>query len=151
MLNLDRRWVKIVHDFWIYKSRTFTVIMAIAIGVIGVGMINTTQIILLENYLAQYRQSNPADSTIGTSRFGESFLRKIRKLPEVAAADARHIISARIKMPSGTERPVTLQAIPDFNAINVNRLVRMPGAQVPPPDEGILLERSVLVVRSDRF
>src|SRR5579859_172014 len=145
MLNLDRRWVKIIHDLWIYKSRTFTVIMAIAIGVTGVGMVSTTQIILLENYMAQYRASNPADATIGTSSFGESYLRNVRNLPEVAAADARHTIGARIEMPSGAERPIALQAIPDFNAINVDRIVAMPGAIVPPPTQGVLLERSVLV------
>src|SRR5689334_20456493 len=145
MIDLDRRWIKILHDLWIYRSRTFTVIMAIAIGVTGVGMVATTQIILLENYLDQYNASRPADATISTSPFGESLLRNIRKLPEVVDADARHVLSARVAFNSDDEVPITLQAIPDFNAINIDKIVPMPGAEVPPPKETVLLERSVLV------
>jgi len=145
MINLDRRWVKVLHDLWMYKSRTFIVITAIAIGVTGVGMVATTQIILLENYLDQYRTSNAADATLNISPFGEGLLRNIRKLPEIVAADARHVITTRVALNSDNELPLTLQVIPDFNAISIDRLVPMSGAQVPPPKETVLLERSVQV------
>src|SRR5579862_1086267 len=122
MLNLDRRWVKVLHDLWMYKSRTFIVIMAIAIGVTGIGMVSTTQIILLENYTDEYLSTNAAHATINMSSFGESLLRNIRELPEVQAADARHEISARVEINSNTELPLSLQVISDFNAINVDKI-----------------------------
>src|SRR5258708_14608796 len=142
MINLDRRWVKVLHDLWMYKSRTFIVITAIAIGVTGVGMVATTQIILLENYLDQYRTSNAADATLNISPFGEGLLRNIRKLPEIVATDARHVITTREPLNSDNELPLTLQVIPDFNAISIDRLAPMPGAQLPPPNETVLLALS---------
>src|SRR5579859_3084011 len=126
MLNLDRRWIKILNDLWMHKSRTVIVIMAIAIGVTGVGMVATSQIILLENYVDQYQKSNPADATVNMSPFGEYMLRHVRELPEVSAADARYVQNTRIALDANNELPLTLQAIPDFNAISIDRVVPQP-------------------------
>ncbi len=144
MLSLDRRWVKVLNDLWLYKSRTLVVITAIALGVTGLGIVATTQIVLMENYVAQYWASSPAQTRIGLTPFGESTLRKIREMPDVVAAEARHLINTRVELEPGKPMTMLLQALPDFHAIAVDKLTYLPGAQVPPPARGILLERSVL-------
>ncbi|MCC7450463.1 MAG: ABC transporter permease [Anaerolineae bacterium] len=144
MLSLDRRWVKVLNDLWLYKSRTLVVITAIALGVTGVGLVATTQVVLMENYVAQYWAASPAQARIGLTSFGESALRKIRELPDVIAAEARHQITARVELEPGKPMTLSLQALPDFNSITVDKLTYLPGAQVPPPTRGILLERAVL-------
>ncbi len=85
---LDRRWIKVINDLWLYKFRTLNVIAAIALGVIGIGIVTTTQIMLLDNYVTQYWASQPAQARIGLTRFGENLLRRVRELPEVKTADA---------------------------------------------------------------
>ena len=39
---LSPRWRKVVRDVWLHKSRTFLVIVAITIGLIGAGSVLDT-------------------------------------------------------------------------------------------------------------
>ncbi len=140
----DRRWTKVINDLWLYKARTIVVITAVALGVTGIGLVSTTLTVLVENYVMQYWAANPAQARLNLSPFGESTLRQVQHLPEVMAADARHVINAQIELAGKNPYPLMLQAIPNFESMTVDTLKFMPGAQVPPPKGSLLLERSVL-------
>ena len=142
MIGIDRRWIKILNDLWLYKARTIVVITAIALGVTGIGLVSTTLTILLENYVSQYWAANPAQARLSLSTFGESALRQVQHLPEVVAAEARHVLSVQFETSNGQDFPFQIQAVPNFDSMTVDKLTYMPGAQVPPPKGTVLLERS---------
>ena len=138
---MNTLWLKTLRDLWLFKGRTLLVVLAIAVGTASVGVCITSFIVLRNDLREGYAATHPAHAVLDTTPFAESLAGEVAALPEVAEAEARQIVPARL-MIGGEDRPLQLWVIPDFAAVRVGRLAAQPGALVPPPPGTILLERS---------
>src|SRR5262245_23176059 len=90
--------------------------------------------------LEQYRAIDPAEITLTSQPFGDEFVKTIRQMPGVRAADGRYRLQARVKV--GSEwRQLILVASADTQ--QVNRLALERGVW-PPPKRTLALERSYI-------
>jgi putative ABC transport system permease protein len=140
---LSPRWRKVLRDLWGNKIRTLLVVLSIAVGVFAIGMIAGSRVILLRDVAAAYAASSPSSATLYTAWFDDDLVQVVRHMPGVREAEGRHSIGARLKIGPDEWRPLQLSAIPDYDAIRVNKLRPVSGAW-PPPDRELLLERSSL-------
>src|SRR5689334_11322078 len=127
MINLRMR--KVLRDLGASKARTFLVVVAIAVGIFALSLTFRTQALLSANMLEQYRAIDPAEITLTARPFGDGFVKTIRQMPGVRAAEGRYRLQARVKV--GAEwRQLILVASAD--APQVNRLALERGVWPPP-------------------
>jgi putative ABC transport system permease protein len=140
---ISPRWRKVWRDLWLNKSRTFIVVLSIAVGVFAVGTIATSQIILSRDLSRSYQATNPANATILTfDNFGDDVVEAIKNMREIDQAEPRRRVSLRVK--TGEDwRNLWVTAIPDFDDIKIDRINSEAGAW-PPRDRELLIERSAL-------
>jgi putative ABC transport system permease protein len=140
---------KILRDLWSDKARTALVALSIAAGIFALSLTLRTQAMLSTNMLDAYAAISPADVTLTIDGFDEQFVRAIRTMPGLRAVDGSSHLDVRIRI--GSEwRSMILKAVPDFDSMQVNRLVSVAG-EWPPPKRTVLLERSYLDVVGARF
>lgn len=135
------RWQKIVADLLSHKMRSILVVASIAVGLIAIGMITTSYEILSEDIRAGYRALNPANIQVTASLFDEDYVRHIRKMPAVAAAEGAWNTSLQIRNAAGEWKPINIKA-QDFDERTDNPIGRpLPVAGVwPPADRQIVLD-----------
>jgi putative ABC transport system permease protein len=137
------RWRKLLRDLSNNKLRTSLVVLSIAVGVFAVGMIAGTQVILTRDLRANYLAINPPAAILGVANFDDDLVQTIRRMPQIDEAEGRAGISVRLSVGQDVWRTLQLQAIPDFDAIRVNKITPEQGAW-PPPEHAMLVERSSL-------
>ncbi|MFQ5576189.1 MAG: FtsX-like permease family protein [Anaerolineae bacterium] len=141
---LKTRWRKVLRDLWLNRTRTILAVLSIAAGVFAVGVIGTTQIVLAEQLDEAYEAINPTSAFMMTlAPFDKNTVEAIRRMPEVGAAEARRNIYTRIKTGEDEWVLVQLNAIDDFNNIQVDKIWPDEG-KWPPGEREILIERSAL-------
>lgn len=138
------RWRKVWRDLWLNRTRSLLVILSIAVGVFAVGVIASTRSVLSTQLNAAYMAINPASAIILTFKpFNDDVVTAISKMPEVAAVEARRQISVRVKVGENDWQLLQLNAIRDFDDIQVDKIWRGEG-QWPPGERELLIERSAL-------
>lgn len=140
---LNPRWQKIWSDLWANKVRTVLMILALAAGVVGVGVIMNTKAILDRNFATGFAAVNPASATLVTDAFGEEWVKAVRRMPEIQEAEGRRQVTVRLQMGPDKWLDLDLYAIDDYDEMRVNKIRPERGAW-PPPKNQLLLERSAL-------
>lgn len=145
---MNLQTLKIIRDLWGNKARTSLVILTIAIGVFAVSSIARAGIILSTNLTDNYLSATPASATIFTTRtFNEDVVKQVAKMPEVALAEGRNGLVARVQVGPDRWRLIRLIVRDDFDDLLINTIsldktaVSLPNAW-PPPNDTMLLERS---------
>ena len=141
---------KIFRDFWHERTRTVLVVLAVALGLAGFTAVLATYAILQRELDEGYRATNPASATLRTDAVGDDLVRDLRSGHGVADAQARRVLSGRLRTPSGEWRGLTLFVVADYANIRISRLVREKGAWPPGPGE-ILIERDAFQVARARI
>ncbi len=139
---LSPRWRKILRDLWGNKARTALVVLSIAVGVFAVGVIVASQMILGTDLSASYRQTNPAHASLYTNATDETII-TVRRLPGVAAAEGRASVRARTEETPDQWRDLEMLVIPDYENMEVTKVLPVAGAREPDERE-IFLERASL-------
>ena len=139
---LRTRWIKVLRDLSSNKTRTILVILSIAVGVTAIGMVMGAQNIIDESLPEQYAAINPASAVIYTlNTFGNDMVEAIEAMPEVGQAEGRRFVAVRFFDKDGVARTLQLNAIPDYENMDINIVDSEEGA-FPPPDRSILIERA---------
>ncbi len=133
------RWKKVLADLWDNKARSLLVIFSIAIGVLAIGVITGTYIIIDTDMSLNYAAHNPANLELRTSSFDEDLLATIRHHRGVAAAEARRVIPLRVR-PQGAAEWTTFDvvAMQDFAANEINLLTPLSGRAAAERGEVVL-------------
>jgi putative ABC transport system permease protein len=142
MFNLST--IKILRDLVANKARTLLVIITISIGVYAVGTISRAGVILSKNLSANYLAVSPSSATITTKQsFDESFVKSVRRMPEIGEAEGRKDLTLRVKV--GVDRWYTLRLITraDYDNLTLDK-IQLERGSWPPPQGSMLLERSSL-------
>jgi putative ABC transport system permease protein len=120
------------------------VALSIAVGVFAVGAIATSQVVLSRDLAESYLATNPANATIfAVDRFDDDLVETVERIPEIAEAEARRSVMARIQVGPDEWRALRLIAIPDYNQIKIDQIAPEAGAW-PPPNNEMLIERGAL-------
>ena len=130
-----------MRDLWINKMRTLLVVLSIAVGIFAIGTIAGTQAVITREADRVYADTRAASATLSTS-FDDDFVKAVRRMPGIADAAGRSVVSVRAKV-GDTYHTLTLVAVPDFNAIRINKFIPLSGAW-PPDNREMLIERSAL-------
>jgi len=140
------RWYKIFNDLWSNKTRTVLIVLSIAVGLFAVGTIVSSRALLSTEMDNSYAAINPSSGTVRTLElFEEDFVRSVRAMKDVADADARRVINARIQVGPGQWENLTIFAVEDYDQMRINKIWPDSGAW-PPPEREILIERAALQV-----
>lgn len=132
---MSPRWKKVIGDLRSNPTRTLLVVLSIFIGVFAVGAVLGTEAIVVREMNTQYRSANPANATISVSEedsFGTEFIRLIRNMDVVGEAEGRRSYGARVQVPAGDWRDISVIAIDDFDTIQINRFQLIAGTSPPP-------------------
>ncbi|MEW5961090.1 MAG: ABC transporter permease, partial [Chloroflexota bacterium] len=118
-------------------------ILSLAAGVFGVGVIMNTQAILDRNLTTGFAAVNPASATLVTDAFDDDWVKAVRRMPEIQEAEGRRKVTVRLQVGPDKWLDLELYAIDDYDAMPINK-VRPEGGAWPPPKHQLLLERSAL-------
>lgn len=138
---LRPRWRKVLRDAWIRPSRTVMVVLAMAIGIFGVGTFLDAYSILSREMAANFASTNPTSATLTLDHADAKAVQTARDFPGVAAAEARRTSYARVQIGENQWVNMLLFVVDDFDNLKINTFSRESGAW-PPATGHILLERS---------
>lgn len=143
MPYLNTPWRKALRDLWLNKARTILVIIAIAVGVFGLGLVLDSYAILTREMNENYMRTNPASATLYTGPLDDATVQAVTSLPQTAEAEARRMVVGRIQVGADEWLNIWLYIIDDFNQVRLDRFSPDQG-QYPPLTGEILLERAAL-------
>ena len=113
---LSPRWRKLLGDLSESRQRTVAMIIALAIGIFGVGTMLGSYSILTREIARNYRSTDPASATLELARRGRCACgRQFVKFPGIADAEARATILSRIRVADDEWVRLLLFVINDFN------------------------------------
>jgi putative ABC transport system permease protein len=142
---LTARWRKVLGDLWHARSRAVLVVLAIAIGLTGFFAVLSAYAVLRRELNRGYLATNPASAVLATDAVDDALLAAVRARADVADADARAVVEARLRTGAGTWRRLTLFAFRDFRNLRIGTVTPEAGAW-PPPAGGLLIERDAFQV-----
>ncbi len=142
------RWRKILRDLWGQRTRTLLMVLSIAVGVMALGIVSITYVIVTRDLPASYRAANPASARLYAEPFDDVLVAAVRAMSGIGAAEGRRTVTARVAVQSAAGgsiqwRDIDLFAAPDFTALAINRLTPEQGAW-PPDEREILIERAAI-------
>lgn len=140
---LRPRWKKVLGDMRSTSGRIVIMVIAIAVGISGVGTILTSYTILTREISRNYLSTNPASVQIEVDKADSSLARAVKLRPGIADAEPSSAIVARIEKSPGEWMPALLFVIDDFDNMRINKFTPESGAW-PPPTGTMLLEREAL-------
>lgn len=136
------RWYKVLRDIIKNPARTSLVVLSISIGVLALGFIIGSRIILLDSLNRGYQQANPASVIFYTDPVNNDFVRSIAQMEGVIAAQGQRVSRIRVAVNADqTEwRTLVLFVYPDFTDMQVHTISPEAG-EWPPPERSLLIER----------
>ena len=142
-MNFSPRWKKLLGDVNATRGRMLMMVLAIAVGVFGVGTILNAYAILTREITRNYINTNPASALLELDKVDNTLLNAVRLRPEIAAAEASSTVTARLEFKPNEWMPLLLFVIQDFKKMQINTFTPETGA-FPPPTGSMLLEREAL-------
>lgn len=146
---MSARWRKIVGDLRERPGRTLAVVVAIAIGTTMMTAALGARTILEREVEASFGGSNPPSATLWLDAADRSLADAVAARPDIAQAEPRRLVRARVEVAPGEWRPLRIFVVDDFAALTIARVTPVRGAW-PPADGELLVERSALsLLRTD--
>jgi putative ABC transport system permease protein len=119
------------------------VVVSIAVGVLAVGMIVESRVVLGRQLEAEYLASRPADAELHMTEFYDDFVESAARTPGVAAAQGRRVVTVQVEVGDQQWVDLELRVIPDSGEQCIDLVAGETGAW-PPPDGSVAMERSTL-------
>ncbi len=138
-------WRKVVRDFWQERTRSILVALAMAMGIAAFSAVLSTFAILDRELNNGYLATNPASATLRMDWVDDDVLKVATSTRGVSIAEARRVVSGRIKAGPAQWRTLMLFVVKDYSDIRVSTLVPESGAWPPGPRE-LLIERDAFQV-----
>lgn len=143
---LRPRWRKVLRDLVARPTRTLLVVLSIAVGVVGLGVILGSRTVLSRELAASFAAVRPANATLTTTApFDDDLVERVRRMPEVGEAEGRRNILASVEVAPGDWRDLQLNALGDYEDVRLD-IVRPQEGAWPPPERELLLERTSLAL-----
>ena len=141
--------MKVIRDLLSEYKKNAMMVVAIAIGIFGIGAILGGYEVIQREMSDNYLSSVPASATIEmTEDITVQLLDSVRNFPGIAAADRHATVAARMKV-GEKWFPLVLFIVDDFKNNSTNKITQLTGPQEPPLGT-MLVERTALVVMQAR-
>jgi putative ABC transport system permease protein len=140
--TMSTRWHKVLREVWGHKARTTLVVLSMAAGVFGVGMMASTRLMLLRELNSAYMAIHPAHAELQTDPFDDDLLKAMRRIPGVVEVEGRASLAARL-LAADKEYVLGLEVVADYEHMRINQVQPLSG-DWPPPAHQLLLERRSL-------
>ncbi len=137
---LSPRWRKAAGDLLLHKGRTLLVIVAIAVGLAGSGVILNAWALVEVATTEGFHASDPAAATLRLDLVDSALMARVRGVPGVRDVQARRVTSARASV-GGASVSAVLFTVEDFTAIRIGRVLPKVG-EWPPADGSLTIETS---------
>ena len=138
-------WKKAIRDFWLERSRTAVVVLAIALGISAFAAVLSSYAILTRELDQGYLATNPASALLRVDSIDSDLVKAILQNPEVSDAEPRRTISGQMKAGPVQWRNLILFVVEDYGNIRISKLVPERGAW-PPATGEMLIERDAFQV-----
>ena len=140
---MSPRYKKVINDLRADLSKNLMLVVAIAIGVFGVGTILGGYAVLKREMSISYMSTNPASATIKLDEanpIDRALVDEVRKHPGVKTAERHATIYARMKIGKDW-RPLLIFVKDDFKNMLTNKVTYISGA-ITPATGTMLTERT---------
>jgi putative ABC transport system permease protein len=141
--RLRPRWHKVFADLWGNKIRTILVVASVTVGLFAVGMIATIHTILSDDIRASYASVNPENIMVYADNFDDDMVDYVKTVDGVQDAEGLRSFDVMVRTGADQWSRLAIQAIPDFDKMNINRVQVQQGSW-PPADKEIAIERTKL-------
>lgn len=136
---------KSIRDMMIHYRSTLIAILALTIGLWGVGTLLVSLHIMTNDLNENYTQTIPAHISLESKNFDKLNIEELRKNPKIMAAELRDKSILRIEVRPDEWLNLWLYSVDDFEHMSLARFFRQNGS-FPPPKGTILIERNNLLV-----
>src|ERR1044071_8415388 len=119
---MSSRWKKVWADFWGNKSRTFLIIITIAVGVLAVGFNTSLGLYMAESMDGDYLSASPSEATVYAGPLDDDMVKIARDVPGVEAVEGRRSTSATVVRTDDKKVSIQFTAIEDPNQMSLNQL-----------------------------
>src|ERR1044072_5659637 len=143
--SMSAYWQKVIRDFWQERTRTVLVVLAISIGISAFSTVLSTYSILTRELDEGYLATNPSSAILRTDAIDDELIRAIKSNHEISDAEARRIVTGRVKTGPVEWRNLMLFVVKDYGDIRLSKLSPQQGARPPSAGE-ILIERDAFGV-----
>ena len=131
---------KSLKEMWVHPGRSIVVIVALVVGLWGVGSILVTYVVLKNDLNENYLRTHPAHVIMTSEDFGRLDLIALRTRSEIEAAEFRDLSYQRIEVFPNQWIPMWLFGVEDFNELTLARFYHEEGTAIPDPG-AMLMER----------
>ena len=140
---MNTQWHKVTGDFRQHRSQITVIGLVLALGTAGVVAALNARTVLQREIAASYAGAKSPDLALWFDQVDDSLVASIRRLPGVAAAEARRITAMRVEGKTGGWIPTRLLVRPDF-AHQQTGLVHRHHDEWPAADRGLWIEQASL-------
>ncbi len=142
---MQTRYYKVIRDLTSDYSKNFMLVLAIAIGVFGVGSILGSYSVIKREMTDNYQGTMPASATIEIEgQFKKETVDKVKQISGVAEAERHATLLARMKV-GEKWYPLLLFIIDDFKEKKTNKAFYISGEQEPATGT-MLVERTAFAM-----
>src|SRR6266545_3213715 len=138
---MSSRWKKILADFWGNKSRTFLIIITIAVGVLAVGFNSNLGLYMNESMDTDYLSASPSEATVYAGPLDDDMVKVAREVPGVDAVEGRSTVNAKVVRTDDKVISIQLTRVEDPSKTTLNQLRPALGETSLPP----LGEKEIIV------
>ncbi len=131
---------KALNDLRINPGRTLLVILALVIGLWGVGSIAVSYTILTHDLNENFLRTAPPHAVLRSEDFSRLDLAAFRARPDIESAEFRDFTFLRIEVHPDVWIPLWLFGVEDFDRVKVARIFDQTGPKKPAPGS-IVMER----------
>ena len=142
---MNTKFKKALSDLLINPGRTALVIIALVIGLWGVGSIIVTYTILKNDLNENYTRTRPPHVIMTSKDFNRLDIAAFRNRPEIESAEFRGLSLERIEVYPNQWIPLWLFGVEDFDNFRLAQIYSEQGKSVPGPG-AMLMERDGLNV-----
>lgn len=136
---MSPRWKKLWNDLKATRGRMIMMVLAIAVGIFGVGTILSSYTILTREINLNYMNTNPASALIEMDEVPDELVEAVKGQPGIVDAETSSTVTARVLV-NDEWVPILLFVIKDFENMRMNT-VQPESGEWPPADNTILIER----------
>src|SRR5215211_272099 len=119
---MSSRWKKVWADFWGNKSRTFLIIITIAVGVLAVGFNSNLGQYMAESMDSDYLSASPSEATVYAGPLDDDMVKIAREVPGVDAVEGRSSVSADVVRTDDKKISIQFTAAKDPSHTTLNQL-----------------------------
>ena len=127
-----------------YRS-TLVAILALTIGLWGVGSLLVSMHIMTHDLTENYLQTEPVHISIESEDFNKLKLHELLAKPDILAAEFRDKAVLRVEVHQDEWLPLWLYSVHDFEQLSLAKFFRQRGS-FPPTEGTILVERNSLLI-----